>query len=70
DQPGEAVFVPSSTGAGYLLLFVYRAETATSDLVILDAGDVTAPPLACRGRPPPPPPPGGGGPRLFAATAR
>lgn len=46
DQPGEAVFVPSSTGAGYLLLFVYRAETATSDLVILDAGEVTAPPLA------------------------
>lgn len=46
DEPGEAVFVPSSTGAGYLLLFVFRPRTATSDLVILDAGDPAAPPLA------------------------
>ncbi|MEU1983163.1 carotenoid oxygenase family protein [Nocardia sp. NPDC019395] len=46
DEPGEAVFVPASTGTGYLLLFVFRPETGTSDLAILDAGDPAAAPVA------------------------
>ncbi|NHU47529.1 carotenoid oxygenase family protein [Rhodococcus sp. A14] len=46
DEPGESVFVPTPTGAGYLLLFVYRADTDTSDLVILDAGNLAAAPMA------------------------
>ena len=46
DEPGEATYVPSADGAGFLISYVYRPETDTSDLVVLDAGDVTAAPLA------------------------
>ncbi|GAA4405194.1 carotenoid oxygenase family protein [Tsukamurella soli] len=41
DEPGEPVFVPSADGRGYLITYVYRAETATSDLVVLDASDLS-----------------------------
>lgn len=45
---GEWFFVPSGDGEGegYLLAFVYDRRDDTSELVILDAGDVTAGPLA------------------------
>lgn len=48
DEPGEATFVPASTAgrAGYLMSYVYRVQRGTSDLVILDAADITADPLA------------------------
>lgn len=45
-EPGEATFVPSEDGAGYLIGYVYRPERDTSDLVVLDAGDVTGDPVA------------------------
>ncbi|WP_152364294.1 carotenoid oxygenase family protein [Microlunatus speluncae] len=45
-EPGEATFVPSADGPGYLMTYVYRPETDRSDLVVLDAGDVSAPPVA------------------------
>lgn len=41
DEPGEPAFAPSADGRGYLITYVYRAQTATSDLVILDATDLT-----------------------------
>jgi len=49
-EPGEATFVPAADGAdeaaGYLLAYVYRPDTDTSDLVVLDATDVAGEPLA------------------------
>lgn len=49
DEPGEATFVPRTGGGegeGYLMTYVYRAESATSDLVVLDAQNVAAEPVA------------------------
>lgn len=50
DQPGEAVFVPKAGSAneyeGYLLSYVFRPATHTSDLVVLDAARIAAPPVA------------------------
>lgn len=49
-QPGEFVFAESSASAGedegYALGFVYDKATGSSDLVILDASDVAAAPVA------------------------
>ncbi len=49
-QPGEMVFVPSTTGTaeddGYLLGYVYDRAEDRSDLVILSAGDIGSEPLA------------------------
>ena len=48
--PGEAVFVPAEGGTaeddGYLLTIVSDTVRRTSELVVLDARDVTAPPVA------------------------
>ncbi|WP_328611384.1 carotenoid oxygenase family protein [Amycolatopsis sp. NBC_00345] len=47
--PGEAVFVPADDtpgGAGWLLTYVYDATAGSSDLVVLDAQNVAAPPVA------------------------
>jgi len=48
--PGEGVFVPASDGAGeddgYVLAYVYDAGRDGSDLLILDASDFTASPVA------------------------
>jgi carotenoid cleavage dioxygenase-like enzyme len=48
--PGEGVFVPASDGAGeddgYVLVYVYDAGRDRSDLVVLDASDFTASPVA------------------------
>ena len=48
--PGEAVFVPSTgpadESAGYYLTYVYDAARNGSDLVILDASDFAADPVA------------------------
>lgn len=49
--PGEAVFVPAASGPadernGWYLAYVYDAGRDGSDLVILDAADFTAPPVA------------------------
>ena len=48
--PGEFVFVPSEAATseddGWLMGYVYDAATDRSDLVILDAHDFTAPPVA------------------------
>ena len=47
--PGEAVFAPADDqpgGPGWLISFVYDAATNGSDLLILDADDLTAPPAA------------------------
>ncbi|WP_454197369.1 carotenoid oxygenase family protein [Nocardia sp. Marseille-Q1738] len=48
--PGEAVFVPSAQATGeddgYLLTIVGDSATGTSELLILDAHDFTAPPIA------------------------
>jgi carotenoid cleavage dioxygenase-like enzyme len=50
DVPGEPVFVPrtvdAAEGDGWLLSVVYRAQSDTSDLVILDAQDVAGDPVA------------------------
>lgn len=51
DGPGEAVFVPSASGPadetnGWYLAYVYDAARDGSDLVILDAADISAPPVA------------------------
>jgi carotenoid cleavage dioxygenase-like enzyme len=50
DVPGEPVFVPRSAAApegdGWLLSVVYRAASDTSDLVVMDAQDVAAGPVA------------------------
>ncbi len=48
--PGEGVFVPAGDDAaedsGYVLAYVYDAGRDGSDLVILDASDFAAPPVA------------------------
>jgi carotenoid cleavage dioxygenase len=47
--PGEASFVPADDtpgGPGWLMTYVYDATTDRSDLVILDADNLTAPPVA------------------------
>ncbi|QIS02653.1 9-cis-epoxycarotenoid dioxygenase [Nocardia brasiliensis] len=47
--PAEAVFAPADErpgGAGYLMSFVYNATSDRSDLVILDADDLAAAPVA------------------------
>lgn len=47
--PGEAVFAPAGHGAedaGWLLTYVYDAGRAGSDLVVLDASDVSGPEVA------------------------
>jgi carotenoid cleavage dioxygenase len=48
--PSELVFVPAADGRseddGWLMGYVYDATTDRSDLVILDAHDFTAPPVA------------------------
>jgi len=49
--PGEAVFVPSTSGpadesSGWYLGYVYDPARDGSDLVIIDASDFTAPPVA------------------------
>lgn len=48
--PGEAVFVPAANATaeddGYLLTLVGDSVVQTSELLILDARDITAPPLA------------------------
>jgi carotenoid cleavage dioxygenase len=47
--PAEASFAPADDapgGPGWLLTYVYDAATDRSDLVILDADDLTAPPVA------------------------
>jgi carotenoid cleavage dioxygenase len=50
DVPSEAVFVPRSANAaegdGWLLATVYRGATNTSDMVVLDATDIEAGPVA------------------------
>lgn len=50
DRASEPVFVPrkpdSAEGDGWLLAPVYRAATDTSDLIILDAQDITSGPVA------------------------
>lgn len=49
-QPGEAVFVPregsTSEDDGYLMTFVWKQETDTSYMVILDAQNIAAKPIA------------------------
>ncbi|MTD53461.1 carotenoid oxygenase family protein [Amycolatopsis pithecellobii] len=44
--PGEAVFVPAEHGEGWLLTYVYDTAEDRSDLVVLDAGNVAAAPVA------------------------
>ncbi|MFB6566280.1 carotenoid oxygenase family protein [Streptomyces noursei] len=47
--PGEAAFAPADDrpgGPGWLITYVYDATSDTSDLVILDADDLTAGPVA------------------------
>ena len=48
--PGEGVFVPASPGAaedeGWVIAYVYDAARDGSDLVILDATDFRAKPVA------------------------
>lgn len=48
--PGEPVFVPAEGGTneddGYLMTYVYAPETETSYLVVLDASDMAAEPVA------------------------
>ncbi|MFI7102919.1 carotenoid oxygenase family protein [Streptomyces sp. NPDC050161] len=47
--PGEAAFAPADDtpgGPGWLITYVHDAATDTSDLVILDADDVAADPVA------------------------
>ncbi|MEU1826814.1 carotenoid oxygenase family protein [Streptomyces abikoensis] len=47
--PAEAAFAPADDrpgGPGWLLTYVYDAATDRSDLVILDADDLAAPPVA------------------------
>ncbi|MER5785798.1 carotenoid oxygenase family protein [Streptomyces mobaraensis] len=47
--PSEAAFAPSDDrpgGHGWLMAYVYNAATDTSDLVIVDASDLSAPPVA------------------------
>ncbi|WP_077192973.1 carotenoid oxygenase family protein [Streptomyces lydicus] len=47
--PGEAAFAPADDlpgGRGWLMTYVYDARTDTSDLVVLDAEDISADPVA------------------------
>ncbi|MEV4123529.1 carotenoid oxygenase family protein [Nocardia sp. NPDC049707] len=47
--PAEAAFAPaddSPGGDGYLMTYVYNADSDRSDLVIVDASELAAPPLA------------------------
>ena len=46
--PGEMVFVPAAAGedAGWMIGYVYDAATDRSDLVVLDASNIAAPPVA------------------------
>ncbi|MFD7101612.1 carotenoid oxygenase family protein [Streptomyces celluloflavus] len=47
--PGEAAFAPADDrpgGPGWLITYVYDATTGTSDLVVLDAEDISADPVA------------------------
>ena len=47
--PGEPAFIAADNrpgGPGWLVTFVYDATTDRSDLVILDAEDLTRPPVA------------------------
>ena len=49
--PGEAVFVPSPSGSadesnGWYIAYVYDPVNDSSDLVILDASDIAAAPVA------------------------
>ncbi|MGW1373277.1 carotenoid oxygenase family protein [Streptomyces sp. NPDC002446] len=47
--PGEAVFAPADDrpdGPGWLITYVYDAATDSSDLVVLDAEDISADPVA------------------------
>jgi carotenoid cleavage dioxygenase-like enzyme len=50
EAAGEPIFVPRSTdapeGEGWLLSVIYRATTNTSDLIILDAQNILAGPVA------------------------
>jgi carotenoid cleavage dioxygenase-like enzyme len=50
DAPGEITFVPASTGAaegeGWALTYSVDLTRGTSDLVVLDAGDVASGPVA------------------------
>ena len=49
-EPGESVFVPAENATseddGYLMTYVWKPETDTSYLVILDASNVKADPIA------------------------
>lgn len=40
------MFVPAAGGDGWLLTYVYDAAEDRSDLVVFDAGDVAAAPVA------------------------
>ncbi|WP_329407499.1 carotenoid oxygenase family protein [Nocardia vinacea] len=47
--PAEAAFAPADDrpgGDGYLMTYVYNADTDRSDLVIVDASELAAPPVA------------------------
>jgi len=46
--PGEATFVPAASeeDAGWLMCYVYDAARDRSDFVVLDASNITAPPVA------------------------
>jgi carotenoid cleavage dioxygenase len=47
--PGEAAFAPADDrpgGPGWLMTYVHDATTDRSDLVVLDSGDLAAPPVA------------------------
>ncbi|HEV7157976.1 MAG TPA: carotenoid oxygenase family protein [Caulobacteraceae bacterium] len=50
DVPGEPIFVPRSPtageGDGYLLSVVYRGAEDVSDLIVLEAADIAAGPIA------------------------
>jgi carotenoid cleavage dioxygenase-like enzyme len=50
DYVGEPIFVPRSAtapeGDGHLIVLVYRAESDTSDLLVLEAQDINAAPTA------------------------
>jgi carotenoid cleavage dioxygenase-like enzyme len=50
DQNSEPVFVPSAQGSneddGWVLFSVYKAATQTNEILILDARDISQPPLA------------------------
>ncbi|MED5262378.1 MAG: carotenoid oxygenase family protein [Myxococcota bacterium] len=49
-EPGESVFIPAEGGSaeddGYTMTYVWKPETDTSYLVILDASNISAKPIA------------------------